>query len=44
MYTGKAKAILESRKRKLQLAKEQRIRQNLKRIENQKQINHKNAA
>lgn len=44
MYSGKAKAILESRKRKLQKAKEQRIKVNLKQIENQKQINHKNAA
>ena len=44
MYTGKAKAIIESRKKKLQLAREQRIKVNLKRIENQKQINHKNAA
>ncbi len=44
MYTGKAKDILESRKRKLQIAKEQRIRENMQRIQNQKQINHKNAA
>lgn len=44
VYTGKAEAILESRKRKLQKAKEQRIRANRKRIEKEKQSQHKKAA
>lgn len=44
MYTGKAKAILESRNVKIQRAKEQRVKANLRQIENQKQMNHKNVA
>lgn len=43
-YTGKAEAILESRKQKLEKAKEQRIRANRKRIEKEKQNQHKKAA
>ena len=44
MYTGKAEAIQESRKRKLQKAKYRRIRENLKRINNEKTNQHKKAA
>jgi transposase InsO family protein len=42
--SGKAEVILESRKRKLQKAKERRIKQNLERIENEKLFQHKKAA
>lgn len=43
-YTGKAEVILESRKHKLEKAKEQRIKTNLKRINNEKAIPQKKAA
>jgi transposase InsO family protein len=42
--SGKAEAILESRKRKLQKAKDRRIKTNLERIEKQKQYQHRKAA
>jgi len=44
MYTGKAEAILESRKKKLQKAKEQRIKINFERIQHEKQLQHQKAA
>ena len=37
MYTGKAAEILESRKRKLKIAKEKRIQENLEQIKNENQ-------
>lgn len=43
-YSGKAEAILESRKRKLEKAKEQRFKSNLERIEKEKQLQNKKAA
>jgi transposase InsO family protein len=43
-YTGKAETILESRKRKLQKAKERRVKENLERVENEKLFQHKKAA
>jgi len=42
--SGKADAILESRTRKLQKAKEQRIKTNLEQIKNDKLFQHKKAA
>jgi len=44
MYTGKAEAILESRKKKLQKAKEQRIKINFEHIQNEKQLQNQKAA
>jgi len=44
MYTGKAESILASRKKKLQKAKEQRIKSNLERVRNEKQLQQKSAA
>lgn len=43
-YTGQAEAILVSRKRKLQRAKDLRIKANLERIKNEKNVQHKSAA
>jgi putative transposase len=43
-YTGKAETIIESRKQKLKKAKEQRIKLNFKRINNEKSIQPKKAA
>jgi transposase InsO family protein len=44
MYTDKAEAILESRKRKLQQAKQRRIKLNLERIKKEQQFQNKKAA
>lgn len=44
LYTGKAEAILESRKRKLQKAKEERIKANLERIRTESHVPNKKAA
>ena len=44
MYTGQAESILEARKKKLQKAKEQRIKANIERMQNEKLLHQKNAA
>lgn len=43
-YTGKAEAILKSRKHKLEKEKERRIKKNLKQINNEKSVHQKKAA